>query len=54
MWRHIPKIVVLAAIGLLVLMFYVTQRNPAPPSPTAARGNAPSVIYVNPGFRDRR
>ena len=43
MWRHIPKIVVLSAIGLLVLTFYVT-RSAAPPP-----GQAPNVVYINPG-----
>ena len=47
MWRHIPKITVLAAIGLMVLIFYVTQwnRSPAPASGKAA----PSVVYINQG-----
>lgn len=42
MWRHIPKIVVLSAIGLLVVIYYVTQstRTPAP-------SRAPTVVYIN-------
>ena len=45
MWRHIPKIVVLSAIGLLVLTVYFTQRNAAPP----IRGKESGVVYINPG-----
>jgi hypothetical protein len=45
MWRHIPKIVVLSAIGLLVLTVYFTQWSGAP-----AREKAPPVVYVNQGF----
>ena len=44
MWRHIPKITVLAAISLLVLTYYVTQWNRTP----AAR-QAPTVVYINQG-----
>jgi len=44
MWRHIPKIVVLSAIGLMVLTFYFTRWNGAP-----APGKAPNVVYINPG-----
>ena len=44
MWRHIPKIVVLSAIGLMMLTFYFTQWNGAP-----ARGSAPNVVYINQG-----
>ena len=45
MWRHIPKIVVLSAIGVMVLTFYFTQWNSAP-----ARGSAaPNVVYINQG-----
>jgi hypothetical protein len=44
MWRHIPKIVVLSAIGLLVLTVYFTQRNGTPP-----RAQAPNVVYINQG-----
>jgi hypothetical protein len=47
MWRHIPKITVLAAIGLMMLIFYVTQWNRAP---AAGSGKAvPNVVYINPG-----
>ena len=46
MWRHIPKITVLAAIGLMVLIFYVTQWNRAPAAPGKA---APTVVYINQG-----
>jgi hypothetical protein len=46
MWRHIPKITVLAAIGLMVLIFYVTRWNQAP-TPTGKA--APSVVYINQG-----
>jgi hypothetical protein len=44
MYRHIPKLVVLSAIGLLVLAVYMTQirSTSAPP--------APSVVYVDQGF----
>ena len=45
MWRHIPKIVVLSAIGLLVLTVYFTQWNGAP-----AREKAPPVVYIDQGF----
>ncbi len=44
MWRHIPKIVVLSAIGVLVLTYYFTQWNGAP-----GRGAAPNVVYINQG-----
>lgn len=44
MWRHIPKIVVLSAIGVMVLTFYFTQWNSAP-----ARVQAPNVVYINQG-----
>lgn len=44
MWRYIPKIVVLSAIGLLVLTVYFTQWSAAPP-----RGQAPNVVYINQG-----
>ena len=47
MWRHIPKITVLAAIGLLVLIFYVTRWNQAPAPGKAA---APTVVYINQGM----
>jgi hypothetical protein len=47
MWRHIPKITVLAAIGLMVLIFYVTQWNQVP-APVAGKA-APTVIYLNQG-----
>jgi hypothetical protein len=51
MWRHTPKIVVLAAIGVLMLIFYVTQSDaPAPPAPPPAGGKGPGVVYINPGF----
>ena len=53
MWRYTPKLVVLAAIGLLVLMFYYTQSNapsPLAPPPAAANGKGPGVVYINPGF----
>jgi hypothetical protein len=51
MWRHTPKIVVLAAIGLLVLIFYYTQSNaPSSPAPPPASGKGPGVVYINPGF----
>ena len=47
MWRHIPKITVLAAIGLMVLIFYVTQWNRAP---AVGSGKAPpTVVYINQG-----
>ena len=46
MWRHIPKIVVLSAIGLLVLTVYFMQWNAAPPP----SGKGPGVVYINPGF----
>jgi hypothetical protein len=45
MWRHIPKIVVLSAIGLMVLVFYFTRWNSAPAPGSAA----PNVVYINPG-----
>lgn len=49
MWRHIPKITVLAAIGLMVLIFYVTQWNRSPaPGPGKA---APNVVYINQGVQ---
>jgi hypothetical protein len=44
MWRHIPKIVVLSAIGLMVLTFYFT-RSATPPRGSAA----PNVVYINQG-----
>lgn len=44
MWRHIPKFTVLAAIGLMVLIFYVTQWNQ---TPAPAGKAAPTVIYLN-------
>ena len=47
MWRHIPKITVLAAIGLMVLIFYVTQWNGAPAA--GAGKAAPTVVYINQG-----
>ena len=46
MWRHIPKITVLAAIGLMVLIFYVTRWNQTPAPGKAA---APTVVYINQG-----
>jgi hypothetical protein len=46
MWRHIPKITVLSAIGLMVLIYYVTQWNQAP---APAGKAAPSVVYINQG-----
>jgi glucose dehydrogenase len=46
MWRHIPKITVLAAIGLMVLIFYVTRWNQAP---APAGKAAPTVVYINQG-----
>ena len=46
MWRHIPKITVLSAIGLMMLIFYVTQWNRTP----APSGKAvPTVVYINQG-----
>jgi hypothetical protein len=45
MWRHIPKIVVLSAIGLLMLTVYFTQWNGAP-----VRDDAPPVVYIDQGF----
>jgi hypothetical protein len=47
MWRHIPKITVLAAIGLMVLIYYVTQWNRAP-APLSGKAE-PTVVYINPG-----
>ena len=47
MWRHIPKITVLAAIGLMVLIFYVTQWNRAP-APGSGKA-PPTVVYINQG-----
>lgn len=44
MWRHIPKITVLAAIGVMVLVYYVTQWN-RPPAPAGKA--APTVVYIN-------
>lgn len=44
MWRHIPKIVVLSAIGLLVVTYYFTQWNRTP-----AAGGTPTVVYINQG-----
>jgi glucose dehydrogenase len=46
MWRHIPKITVLSAIGLMVLIFYVTRWNQTPAPVKAA---APNVVYINQG-----
>ena len=46
MWRQIPKIVVLSALGLLMLTVYYTQWNAAPP----AGSKGPGVVYINPGF----
>ena len=43
MWWHIPKITVLAAIGLMMLIFYVTQWNRAP----APAGKAPNAEFFN-------
>ena len=45
MWRHIPKITVLTAIGLMMLIFYVT-RSDQTPAPGKA---APNVVYINQG-----
>jgi hypothetical protein len=45
MWRHIPKIVVLSAIGVMVLTFYFTQWNGSP----ARGGQPPNVVYINQG-----
>lgn len=45
MWRHIPKIVVLSAIGLMVVTYYFTQWNGAPAPGRAA----PTVVYINQG-----
>ena len=45
MWRHIPKIVVLSAIGVMVLIVYFTQWNMPPASGKAA----PTVVYINQG-----
>ncbi len=44
MWRHIPKIVVLSAIGLMVLTYYVTRSVSPPPA-----SSAPNVVYINQG-----
>jgi hypothetical protein len=47
MYRHIPKLVVLSAIGLLVLAVYMTQlRGTSAPAP-------PSVVYIDQGFGAR-
>jgi len=47
MYRHIPKLVVLSAIGLLVLAVYLTQvRGTSGPAP-------PSVVYIDQGFGAR-
>ena len=46
MWRHIPKITVLAAIGLMVLIFYVTRWNS---TPAPGQKAAPTVVYINQG-----
>jgi len=46
-YRHIPKLVVLSAIGLIVFAIYMSQR-PAPPAPAG-----PNVIYVDPNFGSR-
>lgn len=46
MWRHIPKITVLAAIGLMVLIFYVTRWNQ---TPAPSKATAPTVVYINQG-----
>jgi hypothetical protein len=43
MWRHIPKIVVLSAMGLMVLVFYFTRSG----APSGAQ--APNVVYINQG-----
>jgi hypothetical protein len=44
MYRHIPKLVVLSAIGLIILVIYTSQsRGPTAPA-------APNVVYVNPNF----
>jgi len=41
MYRHIPKLVVLSAIGLIILVIYFTQsRTPAAPAP-------PNVVYID-------
>jgi hypothetical protein len=47
MYRHIPKLVVLSAIGLIVLAIYLTQSR-APTAPAA-----PNVVYVNPNIGSR-
>ena len=44
MWRYIPKIVVLSAIGVMVLVVYFTQWSGGP-----AGGQAPNVVYINQG-----
>jgi hypothetical protein len=49
LWRHTPKIVVLAAIGFLVLFYYATQWT-SEPAPAAPAGKGPGVVYINPGF----
>ena len=46
MWRHIPKIVVLSAIGLLVLTYYFTRGTG---NEAGASGQAPNVVYINQG-----
>jgi len=46
MWRHIPKIVVLSAIGLMVLVFYFTRGSGNDARPP---GQAPTVVYINQG-----
>ena len=46
MWRHIPKIVVLSAIGLLVVVYYVTRPNSSAAPP---RAEVPNVVYINQG-----
>ena len=46
MWRHIPKIVVLSAIGLMVLVFYFTRGSG---NEARAPGQAPTVVYINQG-----
>lgn len=47
MWRHIPKIVVLSAIGLLMVTYYVTRGSPPP---AQDRRQGPGVVYINPDF----
>jgi len=47
MYRHIPKLVVLSAIGLIILVIYTTQSR----GPTAPAG--PNVIYIDQNFDSR-